>query len=145
MKEIFKLYPPYNVAVGDDSIALYLNAFGSFLIGMSFVIIGIICIVKADSPDKGKHRKHLAKMFGIFILTCGLSRFVELLSLWYNYACINGILKICTGIVSCITLCYVPKVINEIKHSASMDSVKHQLEETSEKIEQLKQYQRGNE
>jgi Ca2+/Na+ antiporter len=135
--ELFKLYPPYAVAVGNDGVALFLNAVGSFIIGITFVIIGVICLLRAGEGEKSKKRKYLSQMFGIFILTCGLARFVDLLSLWYNYAIINGILKICTGLMACVTLGYVPRVIKELKDAASLQTVKDKLDITAEKIEEL--------
>ena len=141
-RKLFRLYEPYGTSVNHDSNVLIPNTIGGALIAVSFISIGILCIIlsKKDYVLVGNvYRGRIAQLFGFFLLTCGFSRAMDVLGLWYNYALINAYLKCLTGLVSFLTVLYTPKFIKKLQKNNDFSLVKQQMSETSERVDKLKE------
>jgi multisubunit Na+/H+ antiporter MnhG subunit len=140
LRDIIKEYVPIKDTIFNDPALLTWTFIGTLLIAVTFSIIGFICIIKANIPGDSyaiKKRKILTQLFGIFILSCGISRFLSVMALWYNYAILRSIVDVITGIISLFALIYTPLVIKEIKKASTIEQVKQSLHETQDKIDNL--------
>lgn len=134
---LFTLYTPIKDTFNGDTTAMTFDLFGGFLIAITFSTIGIICLSLAGS-DKAEvaynERKSLTKLFGAFLLFCGVSRFINEISLWYNYAFIHAIVKDITGLTALVALFYLPVVIKKIKEARSINDLDDSVKKANEKL-----------
>ena len=135
---LFKEYTSYSQRVTDSHV-IFLHILGGAFIAITFAIIGILCIVTGDLDQKSKKRSRLAKMFGLFLISCATSRTVDLIAIWHNYAVIAGYVKILTGLLATITLFAIPSAIREIRMLPTIKEVDDKLQETKDKMDKVQE------
>ena len=138
MFRIFKEFLSDSHIYKDDIWALLLNVIGGSLIGLTFLIIGIICVAMSHSGARSRIRQRLTVMFGLFLISCAFSRFLGVLCIWYNYAILDGWIKILTGLLALFSIVYIPKVIKEIAHEGELAVMNKMLKETKQGLEEIK-------
>lgn len=81
---------------------LFLHLGGDILTVLSYAIIplGLIAIVLKRDDLKFDR---LFWLFAAFIFFCGLTHALGMLNIWHGYYFIEGLVKLCTGIISAIT------------------------------------------
>lgn len=134
---LFKKFPAYADRI-PDSGTLTLNVTGNALIAIPFIIIGLLCIVMADDssrqPPKTKQGVIITQLFGYFLICCGISRIVDLICIWHNYANLAGCIRILTGLIALGALIYIPIVIRESMKAPNIQEIDSKLAETKEKL-----------
>lgn len=83
-----------------DLIALH--AVSDVLIGLAYLTIPVTLLYfvrrRADLPFRG-----IFLLFGLFIVSCGMTHFIEVLTLWQPYYWLSGAVKAITAIASIAT------------------------------------------
>ena len=138
MFDILKEFP--NRSEIYDSFTLWLNVIGGLSIAATFCTIGVIFLVRAYK-SRGKFsrlRVRVTNLFGYFLLSCGLSRVIDVLCSWHNLAILNGYIKLLTGILAFIAIYQIPSLLKGSKMIEEMSDVKEQLKRTNENLDQVK-------
>lgn len=139
MFKIFKEFLPLKEIYGNDQFALWLNVIGGALIGITFLVVGIMCTAMARIGDgAAKKRVILTKMFGYFLISCSLSRFITVLCTWHDLAILDGWIKMLTGLLATIAIIYLPSAIKESISHRILEKTAQSLEETKKDILELK-------
>lgn len=114
-----------------------LNKFGGVEMAVSFIVIGIMLFAYAKYADK-KYRKTLAALFGVFIITSGISRGIGIFDYYDEHDLWNGIFKVISGSAGVVSMFLFPHAVREISRVQSIERTHEELEETKQKIETLK-------
>jgi hypothetical protein len=139
LEHLFKEFPSFHDRVYDN-YAVMLHIVGGVLISITFMIIGILCVAHAGGdPAHSKVRVLMAKLFGLFLIACALSRVADTYAIWHNYAILTGYIKILTGIISGVTIFYIPAVIREIQKIKDYTEVEKKLDTTKEKLDRVQE------
>lgn len=139
--DLIEKFLPLKDAMYNDSATIILNIVGSALIGVTFCAIGLVCLLQAKhvpSQPAHKQRRILAQLIGTFLFTCGLARFMDIYCIWYNVAILNGWIKVLTGVISLITLGYVPTVMKAMRSTADLKEVQETLKEVDKKVDEVR-------
>jgi multisubunit Na+/H+ antiporter MnhB subunit len=142
MFRIFKEFASYMDSYQGDMSALLLNLIGGFLIGITFLVIGIIYIYLSQKDKASKRRKRVLTLFGLFLISCSFSRFISILSTWHNYAILDGWIKIITGLLAFFAIVYIPNTIKEAMAEKRLEETHELLEKTQQSIEDIKELSR---
>src|SRR5687767_4467849 len=91
------------------------------LIGVSYVVISfaLVALIHRARRDIPFHVLFVA--FGLFIVTCGLTHFVEVWTLWRPVYWLSGGVKVVTAIASAATAAAMPFMIPRV-HSTIRDA-----------------------
>ncbi len=136
-KHLFKEFPAFGERIGDTNV-IAIHVIGGILISITFIFIGLLCLYpKIKDPRMTRMRLLMTKMFGFFLISCGMSRILDTLALWHNYAYITGYIKILTGLLALIAIAYIPAVVKEILTNEALIKVDKQLTETSQRLEEV--------
>src|ERR1051326_5048421 len=133
-----------------NSTLVMLHAGSDMLIGVSYVVMSatLVYVVSKAYRDLPFHWVFVA--FGLFIIACGFTHFLEVWTLWHAMYWLSGIVKLFTALISVATAIVlpflVPKVqllIAETKVSSQrkkeLEQAHRELEVTYEKIKELDQ------
>ena len=123
-----------------DSFTLWLNVAGGLSIALSFIILGLIFIIRTRQA-KGtftRLRVKVSSLIGWFLLSCGMSRAIDVLCLWDNLAILSGYIKLLTGVLASLTIYYLPALLKEASTHEVMQNVKEELKKTQETMNQVK-------
>lgn len=136
-----KQYVPIKDTMYNDDVLLRIHYLSGALISLTFIMIGILCILlsKKNIQKNTAYFKMvvMSRAFGFFLLTCGLSRGIEVISLWYNYSYICGIIKSITGLSALFALLYIPVVSKAIKEAKTLEEIEKSLKDTNKKLDKL--------
>jgi hypothetical protein len=139
-KHIFKEFPAFEELIGDNGYALTLHIIGGTLIAITFIFIGFICIYPPiTDPTKTRKSLLITKMFGFFLISCGLSRGLDTVAIWHNYAILTGYIKVLTGLLALLTIVYIPAVIKDAMKDRNLDNVTEKLQETNQRLGEVQQ------
>lgn len=140
---MFDLLKQYPARVYDyDSFTFWLNALGGFSISLSFILIGILFIIRAKKAEKEKYsrtRVRVTVLFGWFLVSCALSRAIDVLCMWHNFPVLSGYAKLLTGILAFIAIYYIPSLLKEASIADSLKVVKEELHETRKGLGKLQE------
>lgn len=118
-------------------ISEILNKFGGAEMAISFTVIGIMLFAYAKYADKN-YRRRLAVLFGVFIITSGISRGIGVFDYYDEHDLLNGIFKVISGTAGMVSVFLFPRAVKEISRVQSIERTHEELEETKQKIETLK-------
>lgn len=94
---------------------VWMHVISDVAIALAYYSIPIILFYLVGKRRQSLPFKWVFMMFGLFILLCGTTHLVELITLWYPYYYLEGILKVMTAAVSVATaillIPIVPKVL----------------------------------
>lgn len=138
---IFHEAPPIPNLIGDDHASMVLNLYSDFGIFFFFLLFALMCFLygKLSAPKEAYvQRRLITYLVGTSMLCCALSRGLNVLAFWHNYYFINGCIKTIGTFVAFVTIIYVPFVIKAIKNIRELQEVKVTMEETSKKVDELK-------
>ncbi len=122
---------------------VWLHVVSDFLIGLAYVSISgtlgyLVYKARRDIPF---YSVFLA--FGLFIIACGATHFIEIWTLWHPMYWLSGSIKLITAIVSVTTALLlpplVPQVIALVAAAKSSNDRKLQLETANQELETLYQ------
>lgn len=114
-----------------------LNRLGGAEMAVSFTVIGIMLFAFGKYADK-KYRKTLAYLFGVFIITSGISRAIGVFDTYDESDLLNGIFKTISGSTGMVAMFLFPHAVKEISRVQSIERTHEELEETKQKIDTLK-------
>lgn len=134
-------YSPHGMCLAWDSSVLYMHVFADLLIFVSYMSIpvGIYYFVR---KRKDLAYRNLFGLFALFILACGFTHFVSIITLWEPVYGFQGVLKSATGIISLLTATMMIPVIPKalaLPSPAALQAVNSQL---TEEIAQREQAER---
>src|SRR5579885_1825181 len=97
-----KFLPHWFCYVGDRRL-VWTNVLSDFTIGLSYVIISatLVWLVRRAGRDLPYHRFFWA--FGVFIVSCGVTHFMEVVTIWKPVYWISAAVKIVTALASAAT------------------------------------------
>lgn len=138
---IFKESTPIPDIHGIKNVDVLTNVSGDAGIFIWFLIIGGLCIFAlANSMPREayKQRTAITRLLGLAIMFSAISRGLNVLAMWHNYYMLNGIVKNLSSIFGLLSITYLPFLIKAIKNSRQLEDVKETMEETSKKVDELK-------
>ncbi|MDX2096984.1 MAG: hypothetical protein SFW36_04345, partial [Leptolyngbyaceae cyanobacterium bins.59] len=118
-----------------------LHATSDVLIGLSYVSISatLAYLVYRAQRDIPYHWMFLA--FGLFIVACGTTHFMEVWTLWVPVYWLSGAIKLLTAIVSVTTALLlpplIPQVLNLIQTAKVSEERRLQLEQANQELRDL--------
>lgn len=109
-----------------------LHAVSDSFIGLSYIIISITLAYLVNRADRNIPFPWLFAAFGIFIIACGATHIMEVITLWQPTYWLSGGLKLITAISSVATAVVlppmVPKIIDVIRSARVSEERKAELE-----------------
>lgn len=139
MFRIFKEFVSHLDSYQGDPHALILNVIGGLLVAFTFFSIGTVCAVLANKGSQGKNRHRITTMFGLFLISCSLSRLISVLCIFHNYAILDGWIKILTGILALLTIVYLPRTIKEMLEERALSETLNMLKKTKEDLNKVQE------
>lgn len=138
---MFAQYMPVRETLNNEGTLMWTHTLGGLLITITFIVLGLLFFLVAKKTTErnsafGK-RMVMSKLFGTFLIFCGVSRGFDVLCIWYNYAYIAAYFKLLTGITSVAALLYIPVVVKAIKETHTINQISTSLDETNRKIDKL--------
>ncbi|NUM60451.1 MAG: PAS domain S-box protein, partial [Bdellovibrionaceae bacterium] len=115
---------------------LWLNVISDFLITVSYYVIPfyLIFLVK---KRKDLEFNWIVVMFAVFILSCGTTHLMDIITVWNPQYAIQGVIKFCTALVSMLTAFMlaplIPKAIR-LPSRSELDYSHQQLKTLNEKL-----------
>lgn len=145
MKEIVHHFVQKFVPINDtylgDNFLIWSHTIAGIVIAVTFAIIGALCIHGAgkniEKNSAYNQRITMTRLFGLFLVACGISRGIDVVCLFYNYAYLSFLAKAATAAASTFAIAYIPIVFKAIRESKTLEEVSHTLKDTNEKIDKL--------
>ncbi|MCK6599632.1 MAG: hypothetical protein L6Q37_14805, partial [Bdellovibrionaceae bacterium] len=115
---------------------MWLNVISDFLITVSYYVIPfyLIFLVK---KRKDLEFNWIVVMFAVFILSCGTTHLMDIITVWNPQYAIQGVIKFCTALVSMLTAFMlaplIPKAIR-LPSRSELDYSHQQLKTLNEKL-----------
>lgn len=136
---VLKRFPAHSEIY--DSYTLWLNIVGGISITISFFVIGVLCLIRANKGEGiySKLRIRITKLLGLFLIACACSRGIDTLCIWRNLAILSGYAKLLTGFIAFITIYYIPTLLKDTKSHDLMKTVKDEMQKTRIEIEKVKE------
>ena len=109
---------PHGFCLAWDPMLLAITIIGNLLTAISYILIPleIAWFVWAEGASKINIVKSNALyLFVLFILLCGVSHQLDIVTLWLPYYWFQGVWIMATGIVSVITALSIPYLIDRDK------------------------------
>ena len=91
-----------------------LHMISDVLIGISYLTISTLLIYLVRQTREEMPFGWMFLAFGIFIVACGMTHFVEVITLWYPLYWLSGGVKLVTAIASVGTAALLPSIIPRI-------------------------------
>lgn len=124
-----------------------LHVLSDSLIGFAYVSISVTLIYFVYKMYHDLPFRWIFVAFGGFIIACGMTHFLEVLTLWYALYWLSGTVKLITAAVSLSTAVLLPPLIPKvqalIESAKASDERKLQLESAHRELERL--YQQAQE
>jgi len=105
---------------------LFLHAFSDSLIAISYFIIPI-CLIFIIKKRTDIPIKKLIILFILFIVFCGMTHILELISIWIPIYYTSGIIKLLTAIVSVATVIAIYRAIPKILSFPQLTKIEDRL------------------
>src|SRR6185369_16187224 len=121
-----------------NSKLLSLHMVSDLLIGLSYVGISMMLwyMVRRFKRHLPFHWIYIA--FGVFIVACGITHFMEVVVLWFPYYWVAGIIKAVTAIASVGTAValpsLVPKTVELVQTAKTSAELRRNLEVTNREL-----------
>lgn len=119
---------------------LQLHVVSDLLIGLAYFAIPAVLVYfvrrRRDLPFNW-----LLLLFGAFIISCGTTHFVEVLTLWYPYYWLSGVIKLVTAVVSIGTALALMSIMPKALQVPSIEQMEAEVEERRRVEEALRQTQ----
>lgn len=120
-------------------ITLYVGS--DTLIGLAYVSISATLIYLVYTTRRTIPFQWVFVAFGIFIVACGTTHFLDVWTLWIPVYWLLGIVKLLTALASVITALalppLVPRVVSLIRLAHVSDEHRRQLEQAHQELETL--------
>lgn len=140
MRTLFKEYPPTEIVMKGDNLALTLNELGGGIMAFGFLVLGILCLRMAGTIHPPSfNRSTLTKLFGWFLISAAITRGFDVLAYWHNYAMLRGVLKIISGGFSLGAIVLLPTVVKEILRYKNLMDIEGKLKKTQDKLKAVKE------
>jgi signal transduction histidine kinase len=124
-----------------------LHVLSDSLIGFAYVSISVTLIYFVYKMYHDLPFRWIFVAFGGFIIACGMTHFLEVLTLWYALYWLSGTVKLITAAVSLSTAVLLPPLIPKvqalIESAKTSEERKRQLENAHRELERL--YQQAQE
>lgn len=105
-----------------------------------FLLIGIMFVALAGKGPLSTGKKTTLTVFiGISFIVCAISRGLEVLALWHNYAYLITLFKDATCIFAAVSSAMLPSVIVQVRQQRTLEDVHRSMEKTAAKLEEVKQ------
>lgn len=126
-----------------DESTVILHVIGGVLISISFLAIGLMCLTMAghanpNAPIVSRKRVILTRMFGLFLMSCGFSRVVEILCYFHNFSNMNAVMKVVTGIIAMAAMFYIPSVVKESLTVHTVDHLEQEMDKVKKDMAEVK-------
>jgi signal transduction histidine kinase len=120
-------------------ITLYVGS--DTLIGLAYVSISVTLIYLVHTARRTIPFQWVFVAFGIFIIACGATHFLDVLTLWVPVYWLQGTVKLLTALASVTTALalppLVPRVLALMHLARASDEHKRQLEQAHRELEAL--------
>lgn len=139
-EHLFREFLPLKDAMYNDLYTITMQVVGGLLIAIPFCVIGLACIFLSDLEEhRDRKRIALTKLFGFFLISCGISRIINVLCVWHNYANIAAYIQILTGLLAVLATGLIPIIVKNIIKAKRLSDIHQGLSNTNKKIDDLKE------
>lgn len=141
------MFMPHTTCYLQISSLIRLHLFSDVLIGCSYVFISgtLAYLVYRARRDIPFHWIFLA--FGMFIVACGMTHFMEVVTLWKPTFWLSGYIKLVTAIASVATAVVlpplVPKTLELVQAAKISEERRRKLEQANEELDELRQREKA--
>ncbi|PTX54307.1 histidine kinase/DNA gyrase B/HSP90-like ATPase [Litoreibacter ponti] len=126
-------YTPHGFCIAWDWRVLWTHIGSDLLIAASyFAIPGIMLVFLRRRKDPRLYQP--AMLFVVFITACGVSHLISILTLFYPWYGLQGVIKLFTGVVSFITALALWKLLPDALKIPSPDALMAALAEKEDEI-----------
>lgn len=93
-----------------NSSLILTHVFSDFVIGISYLMIAFYLIFLSVKADRFEY-KWLIVAFAAFILSCGVTHFIEILVLWIPVYWLQAAVKVICALLSVTTMLALPQIV----------------------------------
>lgn len=142
-----EMFMPHRVCYLQISSLIRLHLISDVLIGCSYVFISgtLAYLVYRARRDIPFHWIFLA--FGMFIVACGMTHFMEVVTLWKPTFWLSGYIKLVTAIASVATAVVlpplVPKTLELVQAAKISEERRRKLEQANEELDELRRREKA--
>lgn len=140
-ENIFKDYKSIVEIAADKPLQTWLTI-GKTMVCVVFTPIGLLCLFKSrkEKDRYGDQKKqYLSKLFGLFLVFCGISRGLGAISFYHYFAWLDAIFSILAGSVGAVALFYIPFVMRAIDQDITLFKLNNKINTTSKKLDEVKE------
>ena len=124
-----------------NPLLTYTNVSADALIGLSYVAISLALVQLVRRAHGSVPFDWLILSFGLFIVACGTTHFMEVLTIWWPYYWLAASIKIVTAAASVITAVTLPlatpAILDRLKAAKSSAESRTQLEAANQELRRL--------
>lgn len=124
-----------------NPLLTWTNVSADSLIGLSYVAISLALVQLVRRARGSVPFDWLVLSFGLFIVACGTTHFMEVLTIWWPYYWLAASIKIVTAAASVITAVTLPlaspAILARIKAAESTSESRTQLESANQELKRL--------
>jgi signal transduction histidine kinase len=109
---------PHAFCYAGDPALIFAHVVSDTLIWLSYVVIAGTLVYLVHQLKKEMPFQWMFLAFGLFIVACGFTHFMEIITLWKPIYWLSAYVKMITALASVITAVALPKLIPRIKEMA---------------------------
>ncbi len=132
---------PHEFCYLNEPRLVWLNVVADLTIGISYVSISATLAVLVYRASKGIPFNGVFLAFGLFIISCGMTHFMEVWVVWRPMYWLAGYIKVFTGLASAATAIalfpLVPKVFSLIEAARKGDQRRVEIEQLNQELERF--------
>ncbi len=132
---------PHEFCYLQDPTLVGLHVTSDLLIGLAYVSISLTLGYLVYKASKGIPFHWVFLAFGLFIISCGITHFLEVLVIWRPYYWLSGYVKLLTAAASVATAValfpLLPKVFGLIQAARQSEERKREIEQLNLELERF--------
>jgi len=132
---------PHEFCYLQDPTLVGLHVASDLLIGLAYVSISLTLGYLVYKASKGIPFHWVFLAFGLFIISCGVTHFLEVLVIWRPYYWLSGYVKLLTAVASVATAValfpLLPKVFALIQSARQGEERKREIEQLNLELERF--------
>lgn len=128
-------YMPHGYCFAWQQELVWMHVVSDIAIALAYYSIPAFLFYLVARRKQSLPFKWVFVMFGLFILLCGTSHLIELITLWHPYYYLEGVVKVLTAAVSVATAVLlvplIPKLLEIFSEIESSNNEEHTFDDES--------------
>lgn len=132
---------PHEICYLRDSRLVWLHVAADLLIGVAYTAISVTLGYLVHKASKGIPFKWVLLAFGLFIVACGFTHFLEVVVVWHPMYWLSGYVKVVTAAASVATAIVlvplVPRILRLVDNARAGETRRREVEQLNQELERF--------